>query len=65
VFGPVYCKDFTHADDLVESQITALQTVLADCLAYQKEQEEAMEIARYGYDPTDATEPEEIENIAA
>jgi hypothetical protein len=54
-----------YADELVESQITALQAVLADCRAYQEELEEAMEIARYGYDPTDATVPEEAENVAA
>ena len=54
-----------YADDLLEAQIEALQAVLDDCLAYQEELEEAMEIARYGYDPTDATVPEEAENVAA
>ncbi len=53
------------ADELVEARITALRAVLADCRAYQEELEEAMESARYGYDPTDATVPEEAENIAA
>ena len=54
-----------HAEDLVQSQIEALRTILAECLVYQEELVGEMEVAEYGRDPSDANTIEEVDDLAA